>query len=916
MSKIVKKRIQVNGAPLDAAAEESEFLVNVIRRQLGLTGTKLGCGKGQCGACNVIMNGKVIRSCITKWSAVPEFARILTVEGLGKPDSLHAIQWAFIASGAVQCGFCTPGFIMAAKALLDENPSPTREQVREWFQKTRNVCRCTGYVQIVDAVMEAAEVLRGEKAMTDFASKLAPGGKLWGSSYPRPSAAFKVTGLWDFGDDARDKLPPGALYGALAQAAVSHGSIKSIDTSEAEKMPGVFRVVTAKDVKGNNRINGLTFPSNKGDGWDRPILCDEKIFQYGDAVAIVCADTEEQARAAAKAVKLEIEVLPAYMNAMDAMAPDAMEIHPGTPNLYYEQGIAKGGETSKIMKECHVRAEGDFYLQRQPHLTIETDVGYGYYDAQGVLCIHSKSIGVHLHHAMIVDGLGLEPDKLRLIQNNTGGTFGYKFSPTMESLIGAAVMATGRPVFLRYDMDQHITYTGKRSPFWMHLSYGADESGRIKAMESEFYVDHGPYSEFGDLLTVRGVQFMGSPYGIENIRGKGYTVCTNHAWGSAFRGYGSPQAFLSTEVLMDMLAEKMAMDPLDLREVNVRKCREIGGTFPSGQDFDAYPFPEMVDKIRPKYEAARRKARENSTDQVKRGVGISLGIYGCGLDGEDSSTARVELLPEGVRIYDCWEDHGQGADAGTRGTASKALEPLNLKPDQILFYKNDTGICPNSGPAGGSRSQVMTGNAIRVACEKLICAMDKGNGTYRTYGDMVKEGLPLTYEGTWTAALCSSCDPVTGQGAPFSVYMYGLFMSEVAVDMATGKTSVEAMTLIADVGVVGNRSVVDGQLYGGMAQGIGLALSEDFEDIEKHRTLASCGVPCIKDVPDRLTVEYIETPREHGPFGAAGCGELPLTAPHASIINGIHDATGAWITHLPACPQKVKEALDRMNKGA
>ena len=914
MSKIGKKRIEVNGVPLDVAADQDELLINVIRRQLGLTGTKLGCGKGQCGACNVIMDGKVVRSCITKWSKVPEFASILTVEGLGKPDSLHAIQWAFIANGAVQCGFCTPGFIMATKALLDENPSPTRDEVRDWFQKTRNVCRCTGYVQIVDAVMEAAEVLRGEKPMTDFAKKLNPDGTLWGSSYPRPSAAFKVTGLWDFGDDARDKLPEGALYAAIAQAEVSHANIKSIDTSEAEKMPGVFKVITAKDVKGNNRINGLTFPSNKGDGWDRPILCDEKIFQYGDAYAMVCADTEEQARAAAKAIKIDLEVLPAYMNAMDAIADDAMEIHPGTPNLYYEQGIIKGDETSEILKKCAFDVDGDFYLQRQPHLTMETDVGYGYYDENDVLCVHSKSIGVHIHHAMIVDGLGLEPEKLRLIQNNTGGTFGYKFSPTMESLIGVAVMATGRPVFLRYDMEQHITYTGKRSPFWMHLRYGADEAGRIKAMESEYYVDHGPYSEFGDLLTVRGVQFMGSPYGIENIRGKGHTVCTNHAWGSAFRGYGSPQAFLSSEVLVDMLAERIGMDPLDIREVNVKSCAENGGTFPSGQAFDAYPFPEMVDRIRPKYEAAKTKARENSTDQVKRGVGISLGIYGCGLDGEDSSSARVELLPNGVRVYDAWEDHGQGADAGTRGTASKALEPLGLKPEQILLYKNDTGVCPNSGPAGGSRSQVMTGNAIRVACEKLVHSMKKADGTFRTYDEMVAEGLPLSYEGTWTATMCSACDPVTGQGAPFPVYMYGLFMTEVAVDLASGKTTVEAMTLIADVGVVNNKDVVDGQLYGGMAQGIGLALTEDFEDIAKQRTIASCGVPYIKDVPDALTLDYVETKREHGPFGAAGCGELPLTSPHASIINAIHDATGAWITHLPAYPDRVKKALDDLKK--
>jgi aldehyde oxidoreductase len=206
----------------------------------------------------------------------------------------------------------------------------------------------------------------------------------------------------------------------------------------------------------------------------------------------------------------------------------------------------------------------------------------------------------------------------------------------------------------------------------------------------------------------------------------------------------------------------------------------------------------------------------------------------------------------------------------------------------------------------------MTGNAIRVACEKLLHALKKDDGTYRTYDEMVAEKLPLKYEGTWTATMCSACDPVTGQGEPFPVYMYGLFMTEVAVDVATGKTTVEGMTLIGDVGTINNKEVVDGQLYGGMAQGIGLALTEDFEDIDRQRTIASCGVPYIKDIPDALTLDYVETPREHGPFGAAGCGELPLTAPHSSVINAIHDATGAWVTHLPATPEKVKAAMEEL----
>jgi aldehyde oxidoreductase len=221
------------------------------------------------------------------------------------------------------------------------------------------------------------------------------------------------------------------------------------------------------------------------------------------------------------------------MNVQASMAEDAIEIHPGTPNVYYEQRIAKGEETSPLMEQAAYVAEGEYYSQRQPHLTVEPDVGFAYFDEEDRLTINSKSIGLFLHHAMIAPGLGIDPEKLRLVLNPAGATFGYKFCPTMEALLGVAAMATGRPVYLRYNYYQHMIYTGKRSPFHMKLKYGADEDGKIIAMESDWSVDHGPYSEFGDLLTLRGAQFLGAGYNIPNIRGLGRTVATNHAWGGA-----------------------------------------------------------------------------------------------------------------------------------------------------------------------------------------------------------------------------------------------------------------------------------------------------------------------------------------------------------------------------------------------
>ncbi|HPL53950.1 MAG TPA: molybdopterin-dependent oxidoreductase [Bacillota bacterium] len=909
---MLKRKLFVNGVERTVIADPETTLAQYVRKQLCLTGTKVGCGKGECGSCTVIMDGKVVRSCILKMKNVPDEAQIITIEGIGSQENLHPLQLAWMVHGGAQCGFCTPGFIMSAKALLDQNVNPARNEVREWFQKNRNVCRCTGYIQLVDAVMDAAKILRGEIKMEDLWFKLKEGASMLGSNAIRPSALAKVMGTWDFGADLGLKLPENTLHIKLVQAKVSHANILSIDTSEAEKMPGVFKVITYKDVPGTNRINGLAFPQNKGDGKERPILNDKKVFQFGDALAMVLADTPVQAEEAAKMVKVELEELPAYMSAPEAMAEDAIEIHPGTPNIYFETHRVKGQDTIPLMESLPYVIEDDFYVGRQPHLVLEPDVGFAYIDEEGNLIVHSKSIAMHFHHLMTAEGIGVAPDKFFIVQNPTGGTFGYKFSPTNEALLGVAALVSKRPVFLEFNMYQQITYTGKRSPFFIHLKYGADKGGRLKAMEADWSVDHGPYCEFGDLVTMRGTQFIGAGYDIPNSRGTGRTVATNHAWGSAFRSYGSPQSLFATEVLSDMMAEKIGMDPLEFRYLNV--YRE-GSTTPTGCAPDVIAFPQAIDKIRPLYKEAKEKAREKNKNggDIRYGVGISLNMYGCGLDGADSSEIWAELTREGVTIGASWEDHGQGADMGALTHAYESLRPLGIRPENIKLVLNDMRVTPNSGPSGGSRQNVVTGNAIGAGCRNLMGAMRKSDGSYRTYDEMVAEGLPLRHEGKWTAPN-TACDVATGQGNPFSAYMYGVLMTEVAVDTITGKTTVEKMTIVSDCGTIINKPVIEGQIYGGLAQGIGLALSEDFEDLKKHITLTGCGIPQVMDVPDNIVIIHQETPRPNGPFGASGVGEMPLSAPHASVINAIYDACGVRIKHLPAYPEKVLAGLRELNK--
>lgn len=913
---MIKKVLIINGVERTLVIDGTETLAKVLRERLLLTGCKIGCGQGHCGACNVIVDGKVTRSCITKVAKLRDYAEITTIEGIGTVNNLHPIQVAWMAYGCAQCGFCSPGFIVSAKVLLEQNPNPTREEVRDWFNKNRNLCRCTGYKPLIDATMAAAAVMRGEMTKEDLMFKPTDN-EIMGTTYARPSAAMKVTGTWDFGADQALHMPENTLRLALVQAEVSHANIKGVDTSEAEKMPGVFKVITAKDVPGKNRINGLVMLplNNKCDGWDRPILCDEKVFQYGDAIAIVAADTEEHAREAAKAVKVDLEVLPAYMSAPEALAPDAIEIHPGVPNAYYETNCIKGPDFDFDSAPNVIEIES--YCSRQPHLFLEPDNGYAYIDEDGMLTIHSKSIGLHLHAPMVADGIGVPLDKLRLVQNHSGGTFGYKFSPTNEGLLGVAALVCQRPVSLNFNMYQSITYTGKRSPGFLHIKLAADNDGKVLALWGDNYIDHGPYSEFGDLLTHRLSQFVGAGVDIKTIRNKSTTVFTNHAWGSAFRAYGSPQSFMGSDIAMDVMAAKLGIDPFEFRAMNCYKESEDSRT-PNGCKPDVYCEEDLFNLARPYYEAAKKRVAEKnaaSDGKIKYGIGVSLGVYGCGLDNSDASECWATLNPDGtVTLRNCWEDHGQGADIATLTAGHETLRQAGFTPDMIKLEMNDTKLAPNSGPAGGSRSTVMTGSATRVACENLLKAMRKEDGTYRTYDEMVADGIDTKAVGIYTYTASVALDQATSQGDPFPSYMYTIFLPEVAVDTETGKVRVEKFTAVADVGTILNKLAVDGNFYGGLVQGIGLALTEDFEDLKKHTTLAKCGILYPNDVTDDIEVIYQQNhPRPNGPYGASGCGEAPLDAPHPAILNAIYNATGARITRVPALPEVVLEALKKVN---
>ena len=932
------KKLTVNGVPRRVIGKPDVTLLTVLREQLKMTGTKRGCNCGQCGVCNVILNGKVVRACIIRWKNIPEHSQITTIEGVGTPENLHALQWAMIVCGAIQCGFCTPGFIMCGKALLDENKNPTREEVREWFGKNWMACRCTGYKQIVDAVMKAAAILRGEEKIEELAKMYKPGDKIWNSSYPRPSAVYKATGLWDFGDDDRLKLPEEFLFAyPYALEGVRHAKVNKIDISEAEKSEGVVKVCTYKDVKGTNRLRGqVGCDSAVTDGWERRIMVEEgdKIRQWGDIVAVIVADTEEHARAASRKVKVDYQPLPELINVREAIKEDAVSVFDdcpgidGMPNAWNKRCFAKGKDPHDIITNAAHKIDDEFYSSRQPHMVLEADCGYAYYDDEGRVTIHSKSCAIYFAIVKLARALGLPPSKLRIIENNMGASFGYKTTVTNEQYLALALMTTGRPVYMRVDMKEHNQRTPKRSPSLMHIRAGADEKGKLVGVEGTCWIDHGPCSESANDLTNKSGQFFFSPYAYDDMRVTAYTIWTNHRWSSAFRAYGSPQIYWGTETAMDMLAYECGIDPFDFREQNLLEWAPFTdnprGQFPSGYAPEVFPLPEMMKKARPVYEEMKKKAEKLSTPEKKYGVGVSVSIYNANDDGADESGSNIELLKDGsVMIYNTWEDHGQGADMGTVGTAHEALKPLNLSPEQIKLYMNDTARCPNSGAAAASRSQTMTGNAIVDSCNKLLDAMRKPDGTYRTYDEMVAEGIPTFYEGKWQAKIqrkdgsvesCCGNDKDSGKGIPFAFHMFAVNLALVSVDMNNFKAHCEQFVLCGDVGVINNYLVVDGQQYGGVAQGIGLALTEDFLDESKYHNFVTMGFPYIKDITDDLTLIHSEVPRPLGPFGASGTGEMPLSGPHAAVGNAIYAACGARVKTIPAIPARIKAALEEMKK--
>lgn len=919
--KLRKMTLNINGADrMFICDPEKDTLAAVVRR-LGLTGAKIGCGTGVCGSCSVILNGKVTRSCTKKMKTIDEYSTVTTIEGIGAPNFLHPLQVAFMNKGAVQCGFCSPGFIVSAYGLLTDNPNPTREDVRDWFQKHRNICRCTGYKQIVDAVMAAAMVMRGECDIEDIKVKLPESKEYYGLPLVRPSSLAKVCGVCDYGDDIELKMPENILHVVMVQPKVAHHArILKINTEEAEKMPGIYKVITHKDVKGSNRLCFFQLnPRCMATEQTHILLAEDKIFNYGDIVALVAADTKAHAQDAAAKVTIEFEQLPEYLNYLEAAMPDAMRIHDDHPNVWSIQPTVKGAghDVPKLFEEAPHVVEGSFYSTREPHMPIEGDTVQAYWGDDGMLTVHCKAMAIYANIGDISEATGVPAEQIRVIENPTGATFGWGIAGATYSLAAIACLACDdMPVAFSMTYAEFMSFSGKRAPSYTNARLACDNDGKIIAAEWDCGLDHGAYNELGDDLTTRPARFTFFPYNVPNVLALARVACSNHAYGTAYRGYGSPQAYTSSEALMDMMAEKIGMDPFEIRWRNIARPGDLNI---NSYSYVEYPMEKIMETMKPIYDKAVARAKAEDTPEKRRGVGIAWGGYNVTEGSADQSQCAIELREDGKFVkYDTWEDQGQGGDVGSLMCTLEALKPLGVSIDDIVLIQNDSKFCPDSGPSASSRQHYWNGRTSKMAADQLINAMKKPDGTFRTYQEMVAEGIPTKYhvqdQNPNDPDLCD-LDPNTGVGNPTPDFTYGLFLAEVEVNTATGKATVIGYTCVDDVGVIGNIDAVNGQAYGGLSHCIGFALSENYDDVKKHNNILGAGIPTIKDIPDDFNLIHLCTPRSKNPFGSSGASEAFQSAGHMAVINAINNACGVRIFELPASPAKVKDGMEAIAKG-
>jgi aldehyde oxidoreductase len=871
----------LNGTPERVIVDPQKSLLKVIREDLRLTGTKEACSAGHCGTCAVLVGGEVVLSC--KYPVFKAQGKeVTTIEGIGTLKNPHPLQLAFAKMGAIQCGFCTPGMIIRAKSLLDGNPKPNREEIKKAIQP--HLCRCTGYQKIFEAVELAASYLRGETKPIELKLE---GKDTIGQPVTRKDALEKATGATLY---AADLTVDGCAYIKILRSPHHHAKILNIDKAEAEAIPGVLAVLTGEDVKGTNIL--------KMAGDDQPILCKDKVRFIGDPVAAVVAISEEMASHALKKIEVTYEPLEPVLTPEEALK-ETIKVHDDRPNLFFEQPIIHG-DAGKGFSESEVAIERTYTTQTVEHAYLENDSGVAFVHENGQLVILSPSQNIHAHRKTIAEALGLNVEKVRVIQTPMGGAFGGKLDVSVGGILGLAALKLKRPMKLVYTRSETFAATPKRHPFFMKVKVGAKKDGTLMALDFDLTADGGAYKSFSNSVTQRGLIHSQGPYRFPNAHVYGKAVYTNTAFKGAMRGFGVPQVAFAIESILDELASELKIDPLAIR---VKNGFVKGDTTICGQLLD-HPigFQECMETLKPLYEKALKGAKKNTTDEIKRGVGLGGVWFGPGRSAPDQSEAWAELLPDDtLQVWIGAADMGQGTDTMFWQVAA---ETMGFPLERVKVCTTDTEITPDGNFSAGSRQTYVSGKAVQMAVEELKKAMEENSA--KNYKEMKAKGLPTLYKAV-NKPVTSRPDPKTGQGVPWETYSFGIQMAEVSVEVKTGKVNVLKVTSVHDLGTVINRLNVEGQLHGGICMGLGYALMEEFV-YSKTDSFAKFKIPRAKDMPE-MEVITLNIPRKKGPFGASGTAEYADVPTAPAIANAIYNACGVRIRDLPITPEKIRQSL-------
>ena len=899
--------LTINGLQTALRSPPATRLAEALRSELGLTGTKVGCDAGDCGACTVLLDGEQVCACMVPVAQAAGRA-VTTVEGLAQDGALSDLQAAFLRHGAAQCGICTPGMLMAARDLLDRVASPTEQETADALGGV--LCRCTGYRKIVEAVLDVAGAGVG----------VAPEpGAAVGARIVRLDGTPKVTGDDVFGADF---APPDALTLRVVRSPIARGrfEIGDLDAFRAAR-PGIAAVLTANDIPGSNAFG--VYPVGK----DQPVLADRIVRYRGEAVLAVVGNSGAVAALRDEDLPISWRQEPPVIGIAAAAAADAATVQAGREGNVLARGKVIKGDIGQGFAEADFVAEGAWRTSFVEHAYIEPEAGWARRIEDRVE-IHVSTQTPYMDRDETALILGIDPEQVRIVPTACGGGFGGKLDLSVQPLIALAAWKLGVPVRCTYTRPESMASSTKRHPAAIRARAGCTADGILTAFEFHGDFDSGAYASWGPTVADRVPVHATGPYVIPHVRNTSCAWLTNAPPSGAFRGFGVPQSAIANEALLDDLAGQCGIDPLAFRLKNaIRKGDETS----SGQVLEhSAGLADCFEALQPDWDRERAAADRinRAGGAVRRGVGVAGMWYGCGNTSmSNPSTMKIGISAEGqVTLYNGAMDMGQGPNTIMPQIAADAL---GVPVERIAVVTGDTDRTADAGKSSASRQTFVSGRATQIAGETLranilrlanvgpAASLEIGDGRIVLRdGDAERtldlhamtpdrEGDVLAGEGTF--------DPPTrpldanGQGVPYATYGFGAHLAVADVDIDLGTIKVRRIVAAHDVGRAINPTLLEGQIHGGVAQGLGFALMEEYIP-GRTENLHDYLIPTFGDVPP-IDVILIEDPEPLGPYGAKGIGEQALIPTAPAIFNAVHHATGVRLRHAPATPHRVRDAI-------